>query len=117
MVHGSRNDFLKSTLNYLKISCIWCPPSSSVVATYRVVFQGSVRLHAMNDLPDAEFLTKYDLPVCLDLCHMIMGRNCFHFSAPDLISDLAPLVRHIHLADAAGIDGEGLAFGDVSQKI
>ena len=66
----------------------------------------------MNNLSDADLLENYNLPICLDYCHMIMGRNCFGFSADDLIKKLEPLVGHIHLADAAGIDGEGLAFGD-----
>lgn len=83
----------------------WLPP----IAWY---FGGSVRLHAMNDLRDAELLSQHQLPVCLDVCHMIMGRNCYGFSAADLMGYLAPLVHHLHIADAAGIDGEGLAIGE-----
>ena len=83
----------------------WLPP----IAWY---FGGSVRLHAVNDLRDAELLQQNDLGFCLDLCHMILGRNYFHFSVEDLLEKLEDQVRHVHIADAAGIDGEGLAVGE-----
>ena len=113
VVHHSREDFFERHAELLKtyrersvtIMPQWLPP----IAWY---FGGSVRLDAMNNLSDADLLENYNLPICLDYCHMIMGRNCFGFSADDLIKKLEPLVGHIHLADAAGIDGEGLAFGD-----
>ena len=57
-------------------------------------------------------LVENNIPICLDYCHMIMGRNCFNFSAEELINKLRRLVGHIHLADASGIDGEGLHFGE-----
>lgn len=113
VVHRSREDFFAKHAELLKTHQVrgvtimpqWLPP----IAWY---FGGSVQLHAMNELRDADLLKQYELPMCLDICHMIMGRNCYGFSATDLMTDLAPLVGHIHLADAAGIDGEGLEFGD-----
>ena len=112
-VHRSREDFFETHAALLKkyrargvtVMPQWLPP----IAWY---FGGSIRLHAMNELLDAELLKQHELPMCLDVCHMIMGRNCYGFSATDLMADLAPLVGHVHLADAAGIDGEGLEFGE-----
>ena len=83
----------------------WLPP----IAWY---FGGSVRLHAVNDLVDADLLLSNDLGVCLDMCHMILGRNYFNFSVDELLDKLQDQVRHVHIADAAGIDGEGLAVGE-----
>jgi N-acetylneuraminate synthase len=83
----------------------WLPP----IAWY---FGGSVRLNAMNHPRDAEFLVQHGLPVCLDVCHVLMGRNFFGFDAAALVDRLRPLVRHVHIADAAGADGEGLAIGE-----
>jgi N-acetylneuraminate synthase len=113
VVHRSREDFFEKHAELLKqyqargvtIMPQWLPP----IAWY---FGGSVHLHAMNELRDAELLKQHELPMCLDICHMIMGRNCYGFSATDLMKDLTPLVGHLHLADAAGIDGEGLEFGE-----
>jgi N-acetylneuraminate synthase len=113
VVHRSREDFYEEHAELLKqyqacgvtIMPQWLPP----IAWY---FGGSVHLHVMNNLRDAEFLMRYELPICLDICHMIMGRNSYGFSATDLMTALDPLVGHLHLADAAGIDGEGLEFGE-----
>jgi len=113
VVHGSRESFFDQYADLFEryqargvlILPQWLPP----IAWY---FGGSVHLHTMNDLRDAELLKQHELPVCLDICHMIMGRNYYGFSATNLLEDLAPLVGHLHLADAAGIDGEGLEFGD-----
>lgn len=83
----------------------WLPP----IAWY---FGGSVRLNAMNNLADMEQIKRHDLMICMDVCHLIMGRNYFGFDASDVIERLSANVGHVHIADAAGIDGEGLQFGD-----
>ena len=113
VVHGKREDFFESHAELFKqyqlrgvtVMPQWLPP----IAWY---FGGSVELYAMNNLCDSELLIRHRLTTCLDICHMIMGRNFYGFSATELMSNLGPLVGHLHLADAAGIDGEGLAFGD-----
>ena len=113
VVHDSRESFFDQHADLLKryqargvtIMPQWLPP----IAWY---FGGSVHLHAMNDLCDVKLLKHHELSMCLDICHMIMGRNCYGFSAMDLMEELTPLVGHLHLADAAGIDGEGLEFGE-----
>lgn len=83
----------------------WLPP----VAWY---FGGAVRLTAMNNVADAAEIKRRALPICMDVCHLCMGDKVFDFAAADIIQDLAPLIRHIHLADAAGYDGEGVLFGE-----
>jgi sialic acid synthase SpsE/sugar phosphate isomerase/epimerase len=111
-VHNSKKEFYSShnelfhRYSQRGVTLIpqWLPP----IAWY---FGGSVKLQAMNDLRDSEFLREYGMGFCLDVCHMIMGRNYFGFIATDLVEQLAPLVRHVHIADAQGIDGEGLEFG------
>lgn len=112
-VHLSRDDFFQTHADFfaeyqrrgVTILPQWLPP----IAWY---FGGSVKLNAMNEPIDTEFLKQHEMPFCLDISHLIMGRNCYNFSATAMISDLLPLVGHIHIADAAGIDGEGLAIGE-----
>jgi sialic acid synthase SpsE/sugar phosphate isomerase/epimerase len=82
----------------------WLPP----VAWY---FGGAVRLKAMNNVADIQQIKARDLPICMDVCHLCMGDKIFDFSAVDVVKDLAPQTRHVHLADAGGYDGEGLPFG------
>ena len=83
----------------------WLPP----VAWY---FGGAVRLHAMNNLADIEAIKRHQLPICMDICHLCMGDKVFDFDAAAVVKDLAPLTRHVHIADALGFDGEGVAFGE-----
>lgn len=82
----------------------WLPP----IAWY---FGGAVRLAAMNNVGDVDEIKSNRLPICMDICHLAMGDKVFDFKAADVIADLAPLIHHIHIADAAGFDGEGVAFG------
>jgi N-acetylneuraminate synthase len=83
----------------------WLPP----IAWY---FGGSVRLSAMNDVRSAELIAEHGLPVCMDICHLLMGSKAFGFSAQELIKRLQPNIQHLHIADAIGVDGEGLAIGE-----
>ena len=113
VVHHSREEFFQQhaeLLNQARARGVnvmpqWLPP----IAWY---FGGSVSLHAMNNLQDAELLLQHQLPFCLDFCHLIMGRNFYGFDAEKLTHQLAPLVGHVHIADAVGIDGEGMPFGE-----
>lgn len=83
----------------------WLPP----IAWY---FGGSVKLDVMINLADIDLLEKYQLPVCLDYSHLFMGAAYFGFDAQQAADRLLPLARHIHIADAAGLDGEGVRFGE-----
>ncbi len=88
----------------VKVIPQWLPP----IAWY---FGGSVNLNVMNELQDANFIHKHNLGVCLDICHLILGRNYFNFSTDLLLDSLGDQVEHVHIADAIGVDGEGLSIG------
>jgi len=113
IVHSDRERFfedhsalLKEYLQYgVEITPQWLPP----IAWY---FGGSIGLNVMNQYKDVEYLRRHELGVCMDICHLILGRNYYNFSAGDIIDNLKNQIKHIHIADAAGIDGEGLAIGD-----
>jgi sialic acid synthase SpsE/sugar phosphate isomerase/epimerase len=83
----------------------WLPP----IAWY---FGGSVRLDAMNALADVALLERHDTPICLDVCHLCMGREVLEASPEDVFDRLAGRTGHLHLAEANGIDGEGLHFDE-----
>jgi N-acetylneuraminate synthase len=117
VVHGSRKEFFEAHAQLLwkyrrqGVSVLpqWLPP----IAWY---FGGSVRLHAMNSREDAELIEHYQLPICMDICHLCMGECTSDFVAVDVLRRLRPHIRHLHIADAMGIDGEGMLFGDGDPK-
>ena len=45
-----------------------------------------------------------------------MGDSLFQFDAKRMIDTLLTNIEHVHIADAAGIDGEGLQFGEGDAK-
>ena len=87
----------------------WLPP----IAWY---FGGSVKLNAMNQKQDVSFIQRHKLPICMDVCHLCMGDSLFHFDAKAMVDTLLPYIEHVHIADAEGIDGEGLHFGEGDPK-
>lgn len=87
----------------------WLPP----IAWY---FGGAVRLHAVNGPADVDLIKRYDLPICMDVCHLAMGECVFDFVALEVIEALRPQIEHLHLADAVGFDGEGVGIGQGDEK-
>lgn len=87
----------------------WLPP----IAWY---FGGSVKLNAMNQRQDVDFIQQHQLPICMDVCHLCMGDSLFHFDAKAMVDTLLPFIQHVHIADAEGVDGEGLHFGEGDPK-
>jgi len=83
----------------------WLPP----IAWY---FGGSVTLEAVNQQRDIDYILQHNLPICMDVCHLCMGESVFDFNAVNMINSVLPLIQHVHIADAEGIDGEGLHFGE-----
>ena len=112
IAHNSRESFYEEYSNLFKtysnqgVNIIpqWLPP----IAWYH---GGSVKLNVMNEKIDIKFINKYDLGLCLDICHIILGRNYFNFLTGYIIDSLDSQIQHIHIADASGIDGEGLPIG------
>lgn len=112
-VHTTLQDFFAQHADLLetyrdKGICIlpqWLPP----VAWY---FGGAVRLEAMNNTADIAEIKAHALPICMDVCHLCMGDKVFGFRAREVINELSPYIRHVHIADARGHDGEGVPFGE-----
>lgn len=50
--------------------------------------------------------------LCLDVSHAQLACNWGGWNLPSYVETLLPVTRHIHLADGAGLDGEGLQIGE-----
>ena len=71
---------------------------------------GGQRFHNLFVDPSeiAQFCKANGYRICLDTCHAKMACNHNHWSFSDYIAAVGPYISHLHIADAAGVDGEGL---------
>ena len=59
-----------------------------------------------------QFISLTESSLCLDISHTYLSANYWDEDFHDYIKLLANRIEHIHLADASGINGEGLEIGD-----
>ena len=66
----------------------------------------------------ADFCALTGIKLCLDVSHTMMACNHYGLDLYEFIETIAPHVNHLHIVDAAGIDGEGvqIGMGDVDFK-
>jgi sialic acid synthase SpsE len=79
-------------------------------------FGGSVPLNAYCSPVDWAYIAEMEIPVTLDLSHLIMSCNYYHVDLNSVIHQLLPTTKHIHLSLADGIDGEGVGFSELSSQ-
>lgn len=82
----------------------WLPP-------YAWYFGGSVQVHALCDPAELDDVARQGLDICLDTAHLAMSCTYVGSDLDGALARSLPLARHIHLGDATGIDGEGVALG------
>lgn len=58
------------------------------------------------------FHDRHGYRICLDVSHTKLACTVFGWSLTEFIDHTAPCVAHLHLADARGVDGEGLQIGE-----
>jgi len=58
------------------------------------------------------FCRSTGLEICFDICHAKLYCNWTRKSLAEQTERLLPYTSHLHMSDAAGIDGEGLQIGD-----
>lgn len=75
---------------------------------------GGQRFHNLFVAPDeiAAFCRATRSRVCLDVSHSKLACTEFKWSFEDFVRTVGPFTAHLHLADAAGVDGEGLQIGE-----
>ncbi len=59
-----------------------------------------------------EFITPLGLKMCFDTSHTKLYCNWAHVDFYDQVKVMLPYIGHLHLSDAAGLDGEGLQIGE-----
>ena len=59
-----------------------------------------------------EFCNEMSMRVCLDVSHSKLACNHLNASFSEFLTNILPHTAHLHLADAKGVDGEGLQIQD-----
>lgn len=59
-----------------------------------------------------QFCEKHDMRICMDVSHTQLACNQYSWSLTEFIKQTGHYIAHLHLADAQGVDGEGLQIGD-----
>jgi N-acetylneuraminate synthase len=60
----------------------------------------------------AQFCREQNLRLCLDVCHSKLACNYYKTSFKEFLRTVGPFVAHLHVADAIGVDGEGIQIGE-----
>ncbi|MGD9094084.1 MAG: N-acetylneuraminate synthase family protein [Anaerolineales bacterium] len=59
-----------------------------------------------------DFIRDMGLDMCFDTSHSKLYCNWAHLDFYEQVEVLLPYIRHLHLSDGAGLDGEGLQIGE-----
>lgn len=75
---------------------------------------GGRRYHNLFVEPEEikEFCEAYNYKVCMDISHSKLACNQSKNSFKEFVEMVGPYTAHLHIADAAGTDGEGLQIGE-----
>ena len=60
----------------------------------------------------ASFCKSLSLGMTFDICHAHLYCNYAGITLVEYLKIVQPYVRHVHISDASGIDGEGVQIGD-----
>ena len=60
----------------------------------------------------ASFCSRNGYRVCLDTSHSKLACNHYHWPFSDFLQKVGPHTAHLHIADASGVDGEGLQINE-----
>ena len=66
----------------------------------------------VSPLEIVDFCNRNNMRTCLDVSHSKLACNHHGWSFAEFVGLVAPHTAHLHLADAAGVDGEGLQIDE-----
>ena len=60
----------------------------------------------------ADFCRRNDMRICYDISHSYLTCNEYDYSINEFSREVGQYVAHLHIADAVGVNGEGLQIGE-----
>jgi sialic acid synthase SpsE/sugar phosphate isomerase/epimerase len=75
---------------------------------------GGQSLHNLfvEDTQIVDLCQKLELRICFDVSHSKLACNKLSHSFLEFVKMVGPYTAHLHIADASGVDGEGLQIGE-----
>ena len=75
---------------------------------------GGQRYQNLFVLPDdiIHWAEKLNINICLDVSHSFLMTNFYKINFYNFVKDVSKFVKHIHMGDAKGFNGEGLQIGE-----
>lgn len=105
-------EILKDSLNQLNLSEINL--AIQTMPPFPWHFGGQSH-HNLFVCPDEilQFCSDYDsVSICLDTSHSLMACSYYGWNLNEFIRKISPHISYLHIADARGVDGEGVEFGE-----
>lgn len=79
-------------------------------------FGGSVPIKVFHNQSEWDFLVSHEIPITLDISHLMMSCNYFEIDFQEAFNFLLPITKHVHLSLAEGYDGEGVGFSNLDDE-
>lgn len=104
-------DLLQSSLAQLDMEGVEVIPQTMPPFPWHF---GGQRYHNLFVDPQdtADFCQAHGYRVCLDISHSKLACNNHNWSFKQFLDQVGPFTAHLHIADSAGLDGEGLQIGE-----
>lgn len=80
-------------------------------------FGGSIPIYSFNSLDDFAEIKKRNMPICLDVSHLLMVANYEDIPLSRYLELINSQTRHFHVSGASGIDGEGTSLKELEEDI
>lgn len=107
---NSRYDLIADSLSRLDLSAVEIIPQTMPPFPWH--FGGQRFQNLFIDADEiVKFCKSYNLNICLDISHSKLACNHFDWNLSKYLKTVGPYISHMHLADAEGVDGEGLQIG------
>lgn len=87
----------------------WLPP-------FAWYFGGSIKLEHLTGFADLKYIEQYGIPLTMDVCHLLLGTYGNQEAFLEIWGTAFPFIKHVHVADALGLDGEGVQIGEGKLK-
>ena len=67
-------------------------------------------------MPDYKIISDLNIPICIDLSHLLMSSYFYNFDPEEAYSLLEDNAIHFHISGADGLDSEGKSLSSLKEN-